>query len=195
MTLNVYSQWKESLSCEYFTFFLKKKLFWYYICSTRPPGPGSGGPYIRSVGRGVEREAVYLAFDSYRQNSAQWFLPRAGGYSSVAVTNTMAPVSKHRLKSLSVLGALTGLMLIHGMAPTPFSPVFIHFLLHDCNLHSIYPSFLAEWIPDLHQTLQHWLATDPTERDLSEFQAHFAIYHDIQVCLFFNKIIKFYSKF
>jgi hypothetical protein len=32
-------------------------------------------------------------------------------------------------------------------------PVFIHFLIHDCNLHSIHCGLLGEWHPTLRQTL------------------------------------------
>ncbi|KAF8164427.1 hypothetical protein BJ912DRAFT_863835, partial [Pholiota molesta] len=145
--------------------------------------PTEGPQQIISVGRGIEREAVHLAFRRYSSHESQWFLPRAGGYSSIAVTHTMALVSNVRLRHLSILGALTGLMLVYGMAPLPFSPVLIHFLIHDCNLQSIYPAFLAEWIPELHQTLKDWLATDH-KADISAFQPHFSTYHDMQIaCL------------
>lgn len=136
---------------------------------------------VRSVGRGVEREVVHLAFERYRKDASQWFLQRAGGYSSIAITNMMTPVATERLRKLSVLGALTSLMLIHGMAPTPLSPVLIQYFIHDCDLKAIHPSFLAEWIPELYQTLQSWLAVDPETKEISPFRAHFATYHDAQV--------------
>jgi hypothetical protein len=156
--------------------------------------PAEGQQQIVSVGRGIEREVVHLSFLRYSRHAAQWFLPRAGGYSSIAVTHTMAPVSNIRLRNLSILGTLTGLMLVYGMAPEPLSPVLIHFFIHDCNLQSIYPELLAEWIPDLHQTLKDWLVMDH-ESDISAFQPHFSIYHDMQaslyqsLCLYFTLIL------
>ncbi|KAF9473603.1 hypothetical protein BDN70DRAFT_816990 [Pholiota conissans] len=148
----------------------------------------NGRQHIRSLGRGIEREVIYLAFGRYssQEAQAQWFLPRAGGYSSIAVSHTahsMTSISTFRVKSLSVLGALTGLMLVHGIAPIPLSPVLIHYFIHNCDLQSIHPAFLAEWIPDLHKTLDDWLSLDH-QSDIAAFQPHFSTYHDMQVaCL------------
>lgn len=136
-----------------------------------------------------------MAFEHYRNDASQWFVQRAGGYSSIAITNMMTPVPNARLRCIAILGALTALMLIHGMAPTPLSPVLIHYFIHDCDLQAIYPSFLAEWIPDLHETLKSWLAVDPSSKDISQFRAHFASYHDIEVSNCQKTICKLFNVF
>lgn len=137
------------------------------------------GQFTRSVGKGIEREAVYLAFEQYAQSSGQWFLPRAGGYSTIATSHSLGLAGSLRLEKLAILGALTSLMLIYGIVPTPLSPVLLHYFFHNCNFESIHAKLVAEWIPELHQTLREWLSLDHTS-DITEFQGHFATYHDIQ---------------
>ncbi len=31
---------------------------------------------VLSVGEGIERETIYLAFDKYRKESTKWFIPQ-----------------------------------------------------------------------------------------------------------------------
>ncbi|KAJ3503361.1 hypothetical protein NLJ89_g8472 [Agrocybe chaxingu] len=144
-----------------------------------------GRERLRSAGRGVEQEAVYLAFNTFRKNESEFFLPRAGNYSSLAITHSFSPsfISPARLQSLAVLGALSALMLIYGMAPEPLSPVLIHYMIHDCNFDSIHPGLLSEWLPELRQLLRRWIEGNHSS-DLLPFREHFAIYHDLQIsCL------------
>jgi len=72
-------------------------------------------------------------------------------------------------------------MVIYGLAPAPFGPGFIQFLLHDCDLNSLTPAFVSEWYPELYRTLQAWIALGPANDDLSPFRSHFASYHDVDV--------------
>ncbi|KAJ3510799.1 hypothetical protein NLJ89_g4471 [Agrocybe chaxingu] len=141
-----------------------------------------GRQRLRSVGHGIEREAVYIAFSKFSQNRSQWFLPRAGEYSSIATTHSLSrpSVSSARLHSLSILGALAALMLVYGMAPDPLSPVLLHYFIHDCNIESIHSSLLSEWVPDLYRTIRDWIDADQTS-DVTPFEAHFATFHDLQI--------------
>ncbi|KAJ3496500.1 hypothetical protein NLJ89_g10477 [Agrocybe chaxingu] len=144
-----------------------------------------GHERLRSAGRGVEQETVYLAFNTFRKNESEFFLPRAGNYSSLAVTHSFSTsfIPRARLQTLSVLGSLAALMLVYGMAPNPLSPVFIHYMIHDCNFDSIHPGLLSEWLPELRRLLREWIDGDCT-LDLAPFQEHFSTYHDIQIsCL------------
>ncbi|KAJ3511111.1 hypothetical protein NLJ89_g4285 [Agrocybe chaxingu] len=141
-----------------------------------------GRQRMRSVGRGIKREAVYIAFSKFSQNPSQWFLPRVGEYSSIATTHSLSrpSVSSTRLHSLSILGALAALMLVYGMAPDPLSPVLLHYFIHDCNIESIHSNLLSEWVPDLYRTIRAWIDADQTS-DLTPFEAHFATFHDLQI--------------
>lgn len=140
---------------------------------------------VLSVGEGIERETIYLAFDTYRKQSSKWFIPRSDTYSTIATSQSLSPhfdISATRLEALSILGALTGLMLVYGVAPTPLSPALIQFFLHGCDLHSLTPAFIQEWFPSLYRTLMDWNAISSSSGDSIEvFDAHFQLFHDFPV--------------
>ncbi len=63
-------------------------------------------------------------------------------------------------------------------------------LLHGCDLHSLTPSFVQEWFPNLHQTLVDWKSIDISSGDsIDVFDAHFQLYHDFSVIFFIKKIV------
>lgn len=142
---------------------------------------------VLSIGEGIERETIYLAFDMYRKEPAKWFVPKSDGYSTISTSQSLSShfdISTSRLEALSVLGALTGLMLIYGVAPTPLSPALVQFLLHGCDLHSLTPAFIQEWFPSLYRTLIDWSAIQTSNGDsIEHFDAHFQLFHDFPVFL------------
>ncbi|KAI0354352.1 hypothetical protein OH77DRAFT_1548247 [Trametes cingulata] len=147
-----------------------------------PDGTPSQG-HTLSVGSGVEREVLHLAFQHYRDAGARWFLPRADGFATISVsqsTTTGRHISPLRLRELRCLGALAALMLANRMAPTPLDPLFLHYLVFNCNLHSLTPALCAEWHPDLRALIQSWLDMGP-QGDVTPFQSHFSSYHDRQI--------------
>lgn len=126
---------------------------------------------------------IFTAFQKYTSEGQRWFLPRIDGYSSIATSHSMATaryISDLRKKKLAILGALTGLLLVYGIAPSPLSPVLLHYWIHGCNIHSIHPALLGEWNQEFKHLLDNWLEIGPTG-DTSPFQAHFNTFHDIQV--------------
>ena len=151
---------------------------------TRQDGGLSGR--VLSVGEGIERETIYLAFDKYRTEATKWFIPRSDSYSTIATSHSLSlhfNASTTRLEALSVLGALTGLMLVYGVAPTPISPALVQFLLHGCDLQSLTPSFIQEWFPSLHRTLMGWNTASHRE-SIDAFDSHFQLFHDFPVFIF-----------
>ena len=83
---------------------------------------------------------------------------------------------------MGILGALSVLSLIHGMSVFPLDPVFLHYLVHGCNLHSIHPGFLGEWHPGLKLIISDWIALGP-DGNATDFRACFVNYFDIQASL------------
>jgi len=47
------------------------------------------------------------------------------------------------------------------MSTVPWDPVFLHFLVHKCDIASIHPGILLEWHPKLKQTILEWLEVGP----------------------------------
>lgn len=136
-----------------------------------------------STGVGIEREAIHAAFKLFEGSTAQWFTPRADDFFTPATSHSMATsryVTAARLADLTILGALTALLLIHGIAPGRLDPVFLQYLVYDCDIEAVHSTFLGEWHPSIRQTIMQWLAVGP-DGDISDFQAHFATYHDLPV--------------
>ena len=142
-----------------------------------------GTETVRSLGSGIEREVVHNLFVQFLKRRDEWFTPRSDGFYSLSTTThslSSQSVSASRLRKLTILGAVTALWLLHGMPTVPLDPVFIHYLIHGCNLHSIHEGILAEWHPNLRQTISDWIDLGP-DGDASTFENHFTIIHDIQV--------------
>ncbi|KAJ7790490.1 hypothetical protein B0H13DRAFT_1936229 [Mycena leptocephala] len=95
---------------------------------------------------GLEQEAIYTAFRTFADHPSIWFLPRFDNRCSIATTMSLSTshfVSNDRRESLTVLGCLAALMLIHGIAPEPLSPAFIQFAAHQCDIQSLTRDFVA----------------------------------------------------
>lgn len=131
----------------------------------------------------MEREVLQLAFQHFRDAGARWFTPRMDGHHTIAVSQTLASaryITPQRLRELRCLGALTALLLINCMPPTPLDPLLLHFLIYDCDLHAVRPALCAEWHPDLRALIDSWLSIGP-QGDVAPFQAHFSSYHEREV--------------
>ncbi|KAJ7231678.1 hypothetical protein B0H12DRAFT_207248 [Mycena haematopus] len=138
---------------------------------------------VVSTGPGVEREVVYTAFQCFSSHNGVWFLSRFDGRCSIATTlplDMASFVNADRRITLTVLGCLTALLLIHGIAPDPLSPALIQYAANGCDLQSLTREFVGEWHPELKALLDLWVTTGPTG-DISSFQPHFSIYHDMQI--------------
>lgn len=138
-----------------------------------------------SSGIGIERETVHAAYGVFLDSSLEWFTSREDGFFTPAAAYSMAvagDIPTERLMKLTQLGALSALLLIHGIAPGHLDPVFLQYLVYDCNLEAVHPSFLGEWHPGIRQQLMQWIAAGP-DGNIDQFQGHFATYHDISVCL------------
>ncbi|KAJ7705839.1 hypothetical protein B0H14DRAFT_2647213 [Mycena olivaceomarginata] len=138
---------------------------------------------ILSSGIGVEREVIYTSFRWFTDHQGAWLLPRFDDRCSIVTTMSLATsahVSADRRENLVVFGCLTALMLIYGIAPDPLSPSLIHFAANKCELGSLTREFVGEWHPNLKTMLDTWDSIGPTG-DITPFQSHFAIFHDIQI--------------
>ncbi|KAJ7026563.1 hypothetical protein C8F04DRAFT_1045551 [Mycena alexandri] len=137
---------------------------------------------VLSFGVGVEREAWYTAFRHFIKSEGAWFLPRFDNRCSIATTMSQSAsgyVSQARLDQIGVLGCITSLLLIHGIAPEPFSPALIQFAANGCDLSSLSRDFLREWHPELVDVIDRWDTTG-AGGDITSFQYFLASYLDIQ---------------
>jgi hypothetical protein len=130
---------------------------------------------------------LHTLFEQYRLNAGEWFAPHAGNFSTLAIMHTLS-IAKYipasRLQNITILGAVTALSLIHGMATIPWDPIFLHFFIHDCDISSMHPGIVGEWHPELKQTISNWLDIGP-HGDITNFRDYFASYHDLQVTYYY----------
>ena len=153
--------------------------------------PASGREHLQSLGEGIEREVLEMAFCEFEQRQSQWFLPQQDEHNCSIVTLTsLQPTSSRsdhilmrtlRHKKLSTLGVLTSLLLLNGVTPVPFSLLLLNFFIQDCNLNFIHPFLLATWYPELRKIIQDWKAAGPNGEVAPSIAAHFMSFHDIQV--------------
>lgn len=137
---------------------------------------------VRSSGEGIEREVFQILLAEYQADAARWLTPRADGQSTVTTTHSISTarsISASRLRNMETFGAIIAICLLRGLS-VPMDPVVLHYFVHDCDLNSIHPQILGEWHPTLKKTIVEWLDVGP-HGDISAFQEHFAIFHDMQV--------------
>ncbi|KAJ7821885.1 hypothetical protein B0H14DRAFT_2371092, partial [Mycena olivaceomarginata] len=130
-------------------------------------------------------EVIYTSFFLFTDHKGAWLLPCFDDRCSIATTMSLATsayVSVDRREHLVVFGCLTALMLIYGIAPDPLSPSLIHFSANKCGLGSLTREFVGEWHPNLKTMLDTWDSIGPTG-NITPFQSHFAIFHDMQANL------------
>jgi hypothetical protein len=143
------------------------------------------GGTVVSMGNGIEQEVIHNLFADFQKHRDEWFAPRSDGFYALSTTTHALSsqfVSGSRQRNLAILGAVTALWLLRGLLTVPLDPVFIHFLIHECDLHSIHPAILSEWHPTLKQTISNWIDLGPNG-DISPFDQHFTVVHDIHVSL------------
>lgn len=148
--------------------------------------PSGGRSHLVSLGEGVEREVLYSAFAGFLAESSQWLQPRVDGSYTIATTlpaRAARFLSKKRMQNLQVFGALTSLLVINQICPSPLSPLFLHFLIHGSQLQSLHKLLVTEWHPELASTIQQWINLGHAGNP-QPFESHFASYHDTQVHFF-----------
>lgn len=143
------------------------------------------------MGEGIEREVLQTAFQEFQDHPTIWFLQRQDSHSSLMTLGLQrrqesSTRTTQRSIKLSVLGALTSLLLLNGVPPVPLSPVVLHYFIHNLELNSISPDLLRNWYPDLRKLIQDWIDAGPNG-DIEDFASHFVTYHDIQVshCMYY----------
>lgn len=143
-----------------------------------------GRDRIQSFGEGVECEALQITFQEYQDNSMMWFLQHQDHHSSLVMLGLQRqqPSSSQHSIKLSILGALTALLLLYGIPPNHLLPVLLHYFIHDLDLNLISRNLLGNWYPDLGRLIQDWIDAGP-DGNIESFAGHFLTYHDTQISL------------
>lgn len=126
-----------------------------------------------------------MILSAYMRESSEWLIGHADNLSTIATSHSLTSaryVSSRRKRNMSIFGAAAALSLIRGSSAGTLDPVLLHFLIHNCDLHSIHPGIVGEYHPALKQTIADWMALGP-KGDPTPFQAHFAIFRDVQVSI------------
>ena len=97
------------------------------------------------------------------------------GIAATPVAQLAASLSHQR--DFAIFGALAGLLIVNGIAPTPLDPVLLHYFVHDCDFNSITPAILSEWHQQFYSTIQRWQDLGH-DGDVSSFGFWLATYAD-----------------
>ncbi|TFK59998.1 hypothetical protein BDN72DRAFT_905353 [Pluteus cervinus] len=116
-----------------------------------------------ALGDGVGKEVLFRAFQLMKDKPAKYFSQTLDKFSSILVPQggprlfLMAP-SKDLLLEFNILGALSAMMVAHGIPPLPFNPLVIQYMLHCGDLHSLTPPLVGEWHPGFRSTLEYFIS-------------------------------------
>jgi len=92
-------------------------------------------------------------------------------------------ISSEKKVELSMFGSIVALALIYGQYPGRLNPLFLIYLLNNCNLSCLHCELVYDFFPDLGHDLDDWISIGPND-SIQRFSYHFASYHGIQVYLF-----------
>ncbi|KAJ7511954.1 hypothetical protein B0H11DRAFT_2371466 [Mycena galericulata] len=145
--------------------------------------PGSRS--IVSSGEGILREVYQVALQKTFASGRQWLTPRADGKLSLLFirlvgfgSGTFGP----RQRMISIGGAMWSLMMIRGLAVDPIDTALLQLLFHECDLHSLHPTFIAEWHPVVKTVCDSWKAAGPSGNiNTPLIASHLATYNDIEM--------------
>ena len=104
----------------------------------------SGADETVSLGDGIEHEVIQTIFVDYKRGRSEWFIEHTNQLSTIATSHFVLLIHK---QCMSILGAISALSLLQGMSARPLDPIFLHFLIHSCDLHAIHVDILGEWHP------------------------------------------------
>ena len=147
-------------------------------CSSNT-GPGTIQT-VRSVGEGIEREVLCMAFEEYRSNPTQYMSPCLDETWSIITSPVAHLTSSVYRREILTFGALAALLMLNGIAPTPLDPVFLYWLINDCAFESITSAILHEWHPTFHAVMERWLSLTHTGI-ITDFSPYIAMYTDLDV--------------
>ena len=136
---------------------------------------------------------IYTAFNGYIRSFSKWFMPRFDNQASLQTScgfwrASAGIISENRLLAMKKLGAICALMLVHGICPEPLNPLIFHFIIHNGDFNSLHRTLIQEWHPELLALIDRWLSLGADE-SLEPFRPHFAIYHDMDVCVVISFLI------
>ena len=91
-------------------------------------------------------------------------------------------IAQKRLDECLIFGAATGLMLVYGKYPAPFSPLFLLFLINNGQIDALTEPVVQEWAPELHTNLQRLLNCS-VDDNITFLQSLYMSYCDANVSI------------
>jgi len=126
-------------------------------------------------------------FKSYLEDQEDEFcVPGIDSYTTLSTVPQPAAlhISPEKKVELSMFGSIVALALIYGQYPGHLNPLFLIYLLNNCNLSCLHRELVYDFFPDLGRDLDDWISIGPND-NIQRFSYHFASYHGIQVCFIF----------
>lgn len=138
-----------------------------------------------SSGQGIEADAMHHAFEKFTANHAAYFSEALGSFCTLRTQNlaaaaAAAAISAQRKADMMALGALVALTIIGGRRPGSLEPLFIYFLVYECDFNCLTQEVVEEWHPELAHMIKRWIQVG-YNGDITPFESHLVSYHEIQV--------------
>ncbi|KAJ7769140.1 hypothetical protein DFH07DRAFT_1006888 [Mycena maculata] len=137
-----------------------------------------------AIGEGPEREVLFVLLQRFFNQEASWFQRGEGNFLMLCPLFSISaamPIPVQRLTDFKRLGAVCGLLMIFGWSPAPISPAIFQYIIHGGNLHSLHPTFVGEWFPELRSLILDFLPrfethfATPLHSEVATLTAHLAL--------------------
>ncbi|KIK60705.1 hypothetical protein GYMLUDRAFT_59417 [Collybiopsis luxurians FD-317 M1] len=101
---------------------------------------------------------------------------------SIVEDNSAMFITLEKCQALQVFGAITGLALVYGHYPGKLCPLFLIYLLNNCNFKCLEQDLVFAYFPDLADALDHWLSTGPMD-SVASFAMELGLYLNLPVSI------------
>ncbi|KAJ7482729.1 hypothetical protein FB451DRAFT_121952 [Mycena latifolia] len=141
-----------------------------------------------TLGAGLDREVLFAVYTGFIKEEVTWFQRGDNGFLTIRPLGLPpAAIPAGLLVAIKRFGSVCGLLMVYGQWPGAISPALFQYMfqymVHAGNLHSLRPSFVGEWYPELRLTLLDFLSLGP-DADLERFRSQLVSYLDTEPAVY-----------
>ncbi|KAH9835215.1 uncharacterized protein C8Q71DRAFT_858866 [Rhodofomes roseus] len=139
-----------------------------------------------SSGDGLERQTITILLAGFKQYLSSFFTARLGERSQVLACPPLRSFDQSRRQRLAILGAITGISLVNGLAVPGIDGAWLIYLLNGCEFAAITREVMEAFHPRLAAKIVELDNMGPTD-DLTPLAHHLEVYAGIDVAHYANR--------